>query len=64
MILDRIEGDIAVLELDDGNYLTLPKTYLPDGVQEGDILKLMVDTDATQKKVQTVKETMHRLFRD
>lgn len=64
MIIDRIEGDTAVLELCDGSFLTLPKTYLPNGAKEGDILKLLVDTDTTQKETQTLKEKMNRLFRD
>jgi DUF3006 family protein len=40
LVIDRIEGDLAVLVLydDDGVKFDLPLRYLPDGVREGDHL--------------------------
>ena len=37
MILERIEGDVAVIE-EGENLIHLPLSALPDGVKEGDIL--------------------------
>ncbi len=64
MILDRIEGETAIVELESGDYIKLPVSLLPKGAKEGDMLILSVDTDATQKRRQTVKKQMDRLFRD
>lgn len=46
--IDRFEGDIAVLLLgDDMKKVNFPKSYLPDGVGEGDYLKIDIAYDAT-----------------
>lgn len=39
-IVDRIEGQFAVCETDDGAVTDLLLTELPPGVQEGDVLTL------------------------
>ena len=36
--IDRLEGDLAVLEVEEGKTVTVPKTALPEGTQEGDVL--------------------------
>lgn len=43
VIIDRIEGKIAVLELDADNYIEVPIKYLPSGVKEGQALKLSIE---------------------
>jgi len=42
LVVDRIEGDLAVLVLydDDSVKFDLPLRYLPDGVREGDHLQM------------------------
>lgn len=45
VILDRIEGDIAVLRLPDGDEVTLPAKILPAEQQEGMVLNLSLTTD-------------------
>lgn len=43
VIIDRIEGRIAVIELDTENYLEIPLKYLPEGVKEGQALKFSIE---------------------
>jgi hypothetical protein len=43
VIIDRIEGKIAVIELDADNYIDVPLKYLPAGVKEGQVLKLSIE---------------------
>jgi hypothetical protein len=40
--VDRIEGDIAVIELDTETFLDLPARRLPPGTREGDRLRLRI----------------------
>jgi hypothetical protein len=49
--VDRIEGDVAVILLDDLDEIYLPLKGLPAGIKEGDALRLEVtiDRDATEK---------------
>lgn len=64
MILERMEDGIAVLELEDGSQLKLPKELLPAGAKEGDRLVLCVDKDATEQQRQAIQTRMQKLFRD
>jgi hypothetical protein len=42
-VVDRIESGVAVLELQDGDILTVPAVELPDGVVEGELVKVTVE---------------------
>lgn len=39
-ILDRYEEASALLELEDGRMLTVPKCLLPDDIKEGDSMEI------------------------
>lgn len=62
-IIDRFEGDIAVVEAND-TMLEIPRRLLPSDAQEGDVLQkdgdaYLVDRDATEKR----KEEINRLMK-
>jgi len=75
LVIDRFEGDLAVAEIDGGDVLDLPRWFLPDGVQEDDVvvarrsagadgavtLELRVDTAATERARARAKEIIDRL---
>jgi hypothetical protein len=51
--LDRFEGQgkqIAVLLLDDGQTLNLPRSLLPAGAKPGDVLALSLEVDAAKTR--------------
>ena len=48
MVIDRIEGDIAVIE-HDGHTFDLPVSLLPDGYREGSLLSLVLTTSDTKQ---------------
>ena len=64
MIIDRFEGDFAIIELPNGQMIDCPKELLPDNVKEGNILSIIVDEDVTKEKLQKNTERMNRLFKD
>lgn len=39
-VVDGIEGHLARVELEDGELVDLPLSSLPDGVREGDVLRM------------------------
>lgn len=64
LIVDRIEGDHAVCQASDKSQLTLPLGDLPEGITEGDVLRLIearyqIDPDETVKR----REQNYDLFR-
>lgn len=63
VIIDRFEGDYAVVEIEIGKFVLLPKELVPDA-KEGDVVLITVDRKATQKRKEKVKNLMNQLFVD
>ena len=64
IIVDRFEGDFAVVELENGQMIDCPKALLPSNAKEGSIINITVDEKATEEKLQKVTERMNKLFKD
>lgn len=60
IVVDRIVGDRAVLEID-GNPLDVPLALLPPGVREGAVLRLVLDPDAEAHVRDEAEARLHRL---
>ena len=74
LIVDRVEGDLVVVELEDGRTLDLPRWMLPPGLREGDViaarvaqddggsrLEMKVDAEETGRRRTSAKEMVERL---
>lgn len=48
IIIDRFEGDFAVVELDDKTFVNMPIDLVPEDADEGDILHIYVDHEETK----------------
>ena len=61
-IVDRIEGSKVVLLLgeDEQNAVDFPKNFLPDGVQESDILNLKIEIKS--RKTKQAKEQVAQMI--
>ncbi|MDE5604592.1 MAG: DUF3006 domain-containing protein [Eubacterium sp.] len=64
LIVDRIEADFAVCEIEEGNFADIPLKALPDGVHEGDVIKISVDTEETENRKKNINKLMNSLFTD
>lgn len=68
LCIDRFEGDCAVCEREDGTMKELPRTALPKGAREGDILaeypngRLVHDHAETQRRRQITVALQKKLF--
>ena len=63
VIIDRFEGDYAVVEIDKEKFVNLPKELVPDA-KEGDVIIIRVDHEETNKRKEHVKDLMNQLFED
>ncbi|HHY59159.1 MAG TPA: DUF3006 domain-containing protein [Clostridia bacterium] len=65
MIIDRFEGPLVVLEYE-GKMYHLPKTLVPKGAREGDVvvLEARVDEEETQRRRERIRKLMDALFED
>ena len=67
-ILDRIEGQYAVLECEEGKNLVVLRSILPSTVKEGDIIKYInstyiVDIEETNDAKNKINEKMKKLIK-
>ncbi|MBI3948875.1 MAG: DUF3006 domain-containing protein [Acidobacteria bacterium] len=66
VVIDRIEGDLAVLVLydDDRVKFNLPLQYLPKGVRGGDHLRMSftVDEESREAEKQKIEELYEELL--
>ena len=63
-IIDRIENNIAVCELENGEMLDVKISALPKGIKEGDVIKLSVDEIETNERKERIDKLMDSLFKD
>jgi hypothetical protein len=51
-VVDRIEdGEIAVLEDEEGRTFPVPRAWLPGGIREGDVVRLALENDDRDERV-------------
>jgi hypothetical protein len=62
-VIDRIEGDKAVILVKGGGEMYLPVGSLPAGVREGSVLKfgITVDSEAEKERKRKVQDLQKRL---
>lgn len=61
VVVDRIEGDYAILELELGKFVEIPRILIPKA-KEGDIVKIIVDKSGTKKRKKQMAEMVDNLF--
>ena len=74
LVVDRVEGEIVVVELEGGGTLDLPRWLLPPGAGEGDAIaaraeqvegkwrvEMEVDAEETARRRASAKERVERL---
>ena len=64
MVIDRFEGNYAVIELDNGNFENMPRLLLPTNAKEGDKIIISIDTNETLARKEDIKSKMNKLFLD
>lgn len=63
VIIDRIEGGFAVVELEDGSHFNLPTGLLPEGAKEGSVIDISLDKAAEEKKRRDISRLENKLFK-
>ena len=63
VIIDRFEGNYAVVEIDVGKFVNIPKILLPNA-QEGDVIKIEKDKKETKNRKKNIQKLMNDVFED
>lgn len=61
-IIDRFEGEFAVVELEDKEMVDLPKILLPIEAKEGDLIIVSIDKEETKNRQERIQEKFNKLF--
>ncbi len=62
-IVDRFENDYAIIELESGDLIDIPKKCLPDGTVAGAVIEVKILQEKTTERSTIIKEKMTNLFR-
>lgn len=63
-IIDRFEGQWAVIETDDRTTFNLPRSILPSDAKEGDVITLIaaINRENTQKRREKARSLLDNFF--
>ena len=65
-VIDRFEGDKTVIKLDDGQQVIWPVSDLPEGLTEGDSLRLVILTaeEEGEERERIAKHILNEILKD
>ena len=63
VVIDRFEGEYAVVEIDDGTFGRISKAVLP-GAREGDVVSIEIDHGETQMRRERIQKLMDEVWND
>jgi len=63
VIIDRFEGDYAIVEIEIGKTTTLPKVLVPNA-KEGDVIKIEIEKKDTIKRQEMMQELVSKVFEE
>ena len=64
LIIDRFEGDYAVCETENLEFVNIPKSALPCAAKEGDVISISIDQSETEERKEKIEGLMNSLFKD
>lgn len=62
VIIDRFEGNFAVVELPDMTFADMPISLVPKGTKEGDVLSIKIDKEETENRRKRIEKLMDDLW--
>lgn len=60
-VIDRMEGDLAVIEVAEGKTVNIPRTALPEGAKEGSVLRIAIDREEEARRRKKIRSLFDRL---
>ncbi len=60
-IIDRFEGNLAVIELENKTTTTIPRELIPSA-DEGDIISITIDNKAIKKRRDSIRKLMDKVI--
>ncbi len=64
VVIDRFEGDFAVIEMPDKKFINMPRQLTPDGSKEGSVISIEVDIAETEARRKKIENLMKDVWKD
>lgn len=62
-IIDRFEGDFAIVELEDKTLSNIPRIAIPLEAKEGSVIDVTIDVASTAERFRKINKMMGDLFK-
>ena len=62
IIIDRFEGNFAIVELDDKRIIDMPKELVPEEAKEGDVLEIQISQEKTEELKEKIEKDVEGLW--
>lgn len=62
-IIDRFEGDFAIVELEDKTFSNIPRIAIPLEAKEGSVIDVAIDVESTDERSRKINRMMGDLFK-
>ena len=63
VIIDRFEGEYAVVEIETGKCINIPKILVPNS-KEGDVVNIGIDEKESEDRKKYIQDLMNNVFED
>ncbi len=63
VIIDRFEGDYAIVEIEVGKVISVPSILFKDA-KEGDVFNIELDNEERNKRTKNMQKLVNDLFED
>lgn len=64
VVIDRIEGDYAVVETENSKMVNLPRELVPAGAKERDVIDISIDESETEKRHKRINDLARQLWNE
>lgn len=64
VIIDRFEGEFAVVELENKSFVNMPRQLVPEGAGEGAVLLIGIKAEETQERQKRIEDLQNSLWKD
>ena len=64
LVIDRFEGEYAIIELTDGRTASIPRIAIPPEAKESDILSIEIQKRETEARNTSIHHKINSLFSD
>ena len=64
VVIDRFEGNFAVIEMPNKQFINVPRQLMPEGSKEGSVISIEVDIAETEARRERTESLIKNVWKD